>query len=252
MLFSIWLDMISPFLTLSLREGDAYETFTMLTKYQFALVPFQIDANKLIKIQGSWTQYEWLEAKDIIRVQNQDWTKQYLRRLDDAKKKQDKVKAEEIGKVFANKLNEELNSIKEDKLKSLTEEKNILLAKEELLVTTVEEKTKEIDERQKIITAQKEIIEQKQDVIKSKDVELEKETSFKRKLRTVAAAAGLLLIVFTILMAIYTISPMTFEKVSFYMIFLIVGAILLFFGIAPERVVVSIVTKLGFPQSKDS
>jgi hypothetical protein len=43
MLFSVWLDMIAPFLTLKLREGEAYETFTMLTKYQFAIVPFQID-----------------------------------------------------------------------------------------------------------------------------------------------------------------------------------------------------------------
>jgi hypothetical protein len=250
MLFSIWLDMISPFLTIQLREGDAYETFTMLTKYQFALVPFQIDSDTLVKIQGNWTQYEWLEAKDIVRIQNQEWTKQYLRRLDEAKRKEHKSQAEEIGRIFADKLNQELTVIKDEKLKTLSEEKNALLGREELLSKTVQEKTKESDERQKIITAQKEIIGQKQSIIESKDVELEKENTFKRKLRTVITIAGLLLVIFTVLAAVYTISPMTFEKVSFYTVFLIVGAILLFFGLAPERVVVSIVAKLGFPQSK--
>lgn len=252
MLFSIWLDMISPFLTLSLREGDAYETFTMLTKYQFALVPFQIDAEKLIKIQGKWTQYEWLETKDIVRIQNQDWTIQYLARLDQAKRKQDKSKAEEIGKIFANKLNAELTSIKDDKLKSLSEEKDVLVKREELLAKTVLEKDRELGDRQEIISSQKVIIEQKQGVIDLKDAELIKEASFKRKLRTVVTVAGLLLITFTALIAIYTAFPVTFEKVAFYTAFLIIGAILLFFGIAPERVVVSIVAKLGFPQSKES
>jgi hypothetical protein len=175
-----------------------------------------------------------------------------LRRLERAKNKQNKSQAEDIGRIFANKLNEKLAIMKDDKLAKLSKQNEALLKKEEELKKSVFEKIQELDENKRVIKNQKEIIGQKDNAIKLKDDILEEETSFKRKLRTVATIAGLLLISFTVLMAIITMIPMTFEKVAFYTVFLIVGAILLFFGIAPERVVVSIIAKLGFSQSKES
>lgn len=250
-LVDIWLGMISPFLPLSIREKDAYEAFTLLVKHQFGLLPFQIDTEKLVRIQGSWTKYEWLEAEDIIKIQNQEWTKQYLKRLEQVKKQGDNAKAEELGRIFSKKLEEELGKIKDDKIKQLAEEKKTLLDRQALLSTTIEEKMKEISSKQTLIELQKEDIDQKQKAIQSKEKELQKETHFKRQIRVISVIAGLFLIASPLVMLVTKALPLTTESVAYGTASLIVGAILLYFGIAPERADVSVGAKLGVPQSKD-
>lgn len=251
-LVDIWLGMISPFLPLAVREKDAYEAFTLLVKHQFALLPFQIDTEKLVRIQGSWTQYEWLEAEDVIRIQNQEWTKQYLRRLDEAKKQGDAAKAEDVGRIFSNKLEEELGKIRDDKIKQLAVEKKALLERQTLLSTTIEEKTKEISSKQILIESQTGDIEQKQRIIQLKEMQLEKETHLKRRLRIVVTIAGLFLIASPLVMMALRILPIVFEIVAYSTASLIVGAILLYFGIAPERVTVSVKANLNVPKSQES
>jgi hypothetical protein len=254
MLCDIWLDMISPFLPISTRETDVYDAFTLMVKNQFALVPFQIDTAKLVKIQGTWTQYEWLDAKDVAGILNQDWTKQYLRRLEKAKTEEDKVKAEEMGKAFANKLEEELQKIRDDKLKKLLEDNKALLEKQNLLSAAVEEKMQEIDDKrkqvadiQRVIESQKADLDKQQLTIKLKDRELEKETSFKRRLRIVSAIAGLFLIISPLLVLVTKALPIQPESVAFCTACMIVGAILLYFGIAPERASVAVGANVGLP-----
>ena len=256
MLSDVWLEMISPFLPLSIREKDAYEAFSLLVKHQFALVPFQINAEKLVKIQGSWTQYEWLEGQDIVRIQNQEWTKQYLKRLESAKTQKDKAKVEEMGRLFSSKLEEELKKIHDDKLAQLMVEKKTLADREALLSTTLstalEEKAKEIENREKIIESQKKDIEQKKGVIELKDRELEKENHFKRQLRTVATIAGLFLIISPLMMMILRTLPLVLEVVAYYTVSLFVGAILLYFGIAPERANVTVEARVNVSNPKQN
>jgi hypothetical protein len=246
MLYEIWLDMISPFLSLNSKESEAFEAFTTLMKYQFAIIPVRIDTQKLVKIQGDWTRNEWLEAKDIIKIQNQAWTQDYLRRLDNVQKRRDTEKAEQVGKIFADKLNDELTHIREDKIANLIAQNKALAERESLLVSTAQEKARESTKLQKTIEEQTAEIVKKQSIIDTKTSELVKENNFKRKLRTLVALVGFFVIIFTIAIAALTFQPMTFEKVAFYTAFLISGALLFFFGIAPERVIVSLIAKLGF------
>jgi hypothetical protein len=252
MLCDVWLEMISPFLPLSSRETEAYEAFAMLIKNQFALVPFQIDAKTLVKIQGSWTQYEGLQAGDIIKIQNKEWTRQYLKRLEKAKSEKDKAKTEDLGQLFAKKLEEELRTIMDNKLKKLAQEKQVLSKREALLSTTVEEKKAEIDNAKKIVEAQKEDITRKQELIQLKDKELEREAHFKRQLRTVSTIAGLFLVFSPLVMLVLKALPITLESVTYCAVSLIVGAVLLFFGIAPERANVSVDASMPVPKSKAS
>ena len=250
MISALWLQMISPFLPLRMREKDAYEAFSMIVKHQFALVPFQIDAQKLVKIQGSWTKYEWLEAKDIIRIQNREWTRQYLRRLEKAKKKGQKEKAEEMGKIFAKKLEDELRKIRDEKLIKLAREKKAFSEREAFLSATIDEKMKQLEDQQSLIEAQERDIEQKQYTIRSKESELEKEIRFKRQLRVVSTIAGLFLIISPLLLMVSKSLPIMLESVAFCSVSLIVGAILLYFGIAPERAHVSVEAKISPPDPK--
>lgn len=249
MLCDVWLEMISLFLPLKVRERDALDAFAMLIKHQFALVPFQIDTKKMVKIQGSWMKYEWLKAEDIIRIQNQEWTKQYLKRLSKVKRKGTQAKAEEMGRIFAKKLEAELRAIKDDKLKKLTEEKQALSKKETLLLETIERQTDEIGSQQILIDTQKDDIEQKLYIIQLKDTKLEREAHLKKQLRIVSTIAGLFSIFSPLALICLEILPITLESVAFGAAFLIVGAILIFFGIAPERADVSIKARLGIPKS---
>ena len=249
MLCDVWLEMISPFLPLSVREKDAYEAFSLLVKHQFGLMPFQINTETLVKIQGSWTKYEWLEAEDIIKIQNQEWTKKFLKQLKKAQRKKDISRAEELGKVFAKKLEDELRKIKDEKLKMLSQEKKSLTERQALLSSTIEEKMTMITDLEKLINSQKADLDQKQLVIQSREKELEKEAHFKRQLRTVSVIAGLFLVVSPLILMVSKALPLILESVIFCVAALIVGAVLLYFGIAPERADISVEAKLGVSKS---
>lgn len=249
MLCQVWLEMISPFLPLNIREKEAYEAFSMLIKHQFALVPFDINTETLVKIQGSWTKYEWLESEDIIKIQNQEWTKKYIRRLKKAQREKDVSKAEELGRAFAKKLEDGLRKIRDDKLKKLSREKTALNERQALLSSSIEEKMKMIADLEKLINSQKADLDQKRHVIQSKERELEKEAHFKRQLRTVSVIAGLFLVISPLILMVSKALPMTLEVVIFCVAALIVGAVLLYFGIAPERADVSVEAKLGISKS---
>jgi hypothetical protein len=146
-------------------------------------------------------------------------------------------------------LEEELKKIHDDKLAQLIVEKKTLVDREALLSTTLsttlEEKAKEIENREKIIETQKKDIEQKKDIIELKDRELEKENHFKRQLRTVATIAGLFLIISPLMMMILRTLPLVLDVIAYYTVSLFVGAILLYFGIAPERANVTVEARVN-------
>jgi hypothetical protein len=109
MLSDLWLEMITPFLPTVRREKEAYEAFSILVKRQFATIPFALEADTFLEIQGSWMKYDWLETKDIVRIQNEEWVKRYIKRVRDAKRDGARTsKVEELATVFATKMETEL------------------------------------------------------------------------------------------------------------------------------------------------
>jgi len=68
----------------------------------------------------------------------------------------------------------------------------------------------------------------------------------------VSTITGLFLIFSTVTMMVLRALPLVLESVAFCTVCLVVGAILLYFGIAPERANVSVEAKLNVPVSKES
>jgi hypothetical protein len=251
-LCDVWIEMITPFVPLSNRKIEAQEAFSLLLKQQFNLVPVHLDIEKLTKIQGDWTKYDWLQPEDIIRIQNQEWTKRYIKQVEKAKADKNVNKVEEMGHLFAAKLNSELTQIMDDKVRKLSEEKIVLTEKEDKLSANLELKMKEIEqaraeleEKKKELLKKEQAIKESDSIIQTKDRQLVLEATFKRQLRLITTVAGLVLIASPLIMLAFGILPIKFEGVGFAAVFCIIAAILLYSGIAPERVKVALGAKLN-------
>jgi len=246
MLCDLWLEMISPFLPINVREKDAYEAFSMLIKQQFAMIPFEIETDTLLEIQGSWMKYDWLEAKDIVRIQNEEWTRRYITKVREARKEGvPPSKMEELAKVFADKLEKELKIIRDEKLKQLSQKMQTLNEEQIKLYNAIQEQRQTIVVLQELVKSKEEELEQRQDTIKIQEKELEIETHFKRIMRVISAIAGLFLIGSPPAFIILRILPIDVTTVAYCAGSFIVGAILLYFAIAYEKAKVSLEAKLN-------
>jgi len=210
------------------------------------------------KLRGTGTStYEWFEPEDIIRVQNQEWTRRYLNQIEKATSNKNVAKIEEMGQLFVRKLEEELRNIMDDKIRNLSKSKQTSSEKEVSLSTDSEKRLKEIANAKKIVELPKGEIRQKdgtiiqkEKVVRAKDEELEKEAIFKRKLRTLVMIAGLVLVLSPLVALALKILPPIFEIIAYSAVSLIVGAILLFVGIAPERTHALLEAKIDFSLHK--
>jgi len=230
MLCNIWIDMISPFLPSTIRSEKAREVFSQLIRQQFATMPFEIKTEDLVLIQGEWVKYDWLEAEDIRRIMNEEWTRQYIQ----------KVKWAKIGRVpfsqmeknataFAAKLKEELKSLQDrkmaklqDQIDGLSTQVRTLEAGQTTMEQTIIRQQNEIDEKQHTITNQ----QRRQEV----------EDKFKLVMRAAAGAAGLILLLSPLVLILLKIIPLDVIAVLYCSVSFIMGAICLFIAIAYEKV----------------
>ena len=162
-----------------------------------------------------------------------------------------------MGQLFVRKLEEELRNIMDDKIRNLSKSKQTSSEKEVSLSTDSEKRLKEIANAKKIVELPKGEIRQKdgtiiqkEKVVRAKDEELEKEAIFKRKLRTLVMIAGLVLVLSPLVALALKILPPIFEIIAYSAVSLIVGAILLFVGIAPERTHALLEAKIDFSLHK--
>lgn len=253
MICDLWLEMIMPFLPLNIRESDAYETFSILVKNKFAIIPFEIDTDTLLEIQGSWMKYDWLEAEDIARIQNEEWVKQYVQKVRRARVVGVSTeKMEGLAKVFADKLEQQLNKVKDEKFEQLSKKIDNLTEEQQTLATTLQEQQQTITQQQQTINTQQEELERKQETIQGQTRELKTETDFKRMMRKLSAIAGIFLIGSPPLLIVLKILSMDLPSVGYCAGSFIVGAILVFFAIAYEKAKVSLEARLDVSHKEGS
>lgn len=117
MLFNVWIQMVSPFLSMDLRERTLYDIFIQSLRSDFVTIPFEIPTNDLAWIQGDWLKYDWLEADHIERILNEEWVKTYLRKVNEAASEKDREKIDKLSADFANRLNKYLVKISDEQIK---------------------------------------------------------------------------------------------------------------------------------------
>lgn len=246
MLCSVWLDMISPFLPLTERTEKAREVFSQLIRQQFAIIPFEIKTEDLILIQGEWVKYDWLEAEDIVRIMNEEWVRQSISKIRQARIEKAPIsQMEELASAFSAKMKEELKSLQDKKMKKfqiqideLSQQVQALGAEQATMEETIKQQQQRIGEQQLTIRNQ-----QKRQEIEDK---------FKLIMRTATGIAGLVLLLSPLFLVSLKIIPIDIATVLYCGSSFVMGAISLFIAIAYERVKVWLGAKLHLSVEKQT
>jgi len=230
----VWVSAISPFLPLSVREERALDVFMGLLSSQFAIIPFEIHAEDLLEIQGDWIKYDWLDTEDIERILKEEWVQRYIRKARKARLgPEPKSKLEELASVFAKKFNDELGTIRDEKLRKVRTE----LGKLERRLETLG--SEQIDLKIKIQKQQRAIDTQRRKML-LQSMELKSERKYRRRWRTVSGVSGLILIFSYLSLLLLEIVPRDAVTMFCFAVTIVIGAILLYFAIAYERAKVSL------------
>ena len=131
----IWIQMIAPFLSTSMREASAPEIFSNFISSQFWVVRERVNYENLKIIQGDWLKYSRLNEHDLREILSEKFVKNYVGVAkgyigedkeipEDVKDRFEKELAVKIDKILAEKIGEIENRLrdKEGKLKELEAE----------------------------------------------------------------------------------------------------------------------------------
>jgi len=240
MISALWLEMISPFLSASSKE-KSLPLFALLLRREFATMPFRISLEDLLLIQGDWMQYDWLDEKDIEKILGEMWVRSYLDKAKAAQKEGEKDKVEKLSSIFAQKLGEELEKIKEEKIKLIMEERNkairILDEKDRY---EIPELRRTVERRESTIEEQKLTLDQQRMTMERQKQQLAVlEAEYKKKWRTVTGILGIIIVLVGLLLLILTIAgafQTSLHSVSLVLGCLGVGCILLLMTISYKQV----------------
>jgi len=126
MMPNVWIELISLFLSQENRK-KSLPLFGVLLRMELATIPFKIPPQELKLIQGDWLQYEWLEDREIEEILSEKWVRNYIDRIKIADIKGEKETVEDLASVLSGKLAEELEKIKEEKIKYFMKERNDII-----------------------------------------------------------------------------------------------------------------------------
>jgi predicted nucleic acid-binding protein len=216
----IWIETVSPFLTLGVQNKKAVRLFAEILSSHFAVIPFHINTKDLMEIQGDWVNYKWLETKDLVEVLNDKFVRQAINQLSQAREKGEAT--EEFASKLGEKVKVKLDSILEAKIKDLEGRVQQL--------ESVEEDKEKLKQR----------LQQVEASLTNKERRLEKEERFRRSMRIVAGILGTALIILNIICgAIFVVSgtsPLGVYTVVYMLGLSIIGGILILIAVAYEQV----------------
>ena len=128
----IWIQMIAPFLSASVREASAPEIFSHFISSQFWVARERINYENLKIIQGDWLKYSRLNEQDLREILSEKFVKDYIKVAKgyigegkeisgDVKDRFEKEMAVKIDKMLAEKIGEFEIKLKqkEDRLEEL-------------------------------------------------------------------------------------------------------------------------------------
>lgn len=219
-LCDIWIEMISPFLTLNVRNKKAVKLFTEILSSRFVAMPFHINTNNLTEIQGDWVNYKWLETKDLVDVVNDKFVRQTVNQLRAARGKGEPI--EELTSKLEERVKVKLDSILEAKMK------------------TLEGRVQQLESVQKDKEKLEERLQQVEASLTDRERRLDEEEKFRRRMRIVAGVLGTALIILnlvcgTIFLASGT-SPLGVYTLVYMLGLSIIGGILILIAVAYEQV----------------
>jgi hypothetical protein len=201
----VWMEMITPFLTLS-TNNEMIDAYSAVFQSQFRTIASGIVPEVLQWVQGEWLTYDWLTANDIEAVLHDRFVEDLSRKVSEAHRtgKDEQSAIDELRKTVESRLGSVFNR-----------------------------KLAEMEIRSDAKIA--EVKEQNEQQINRLRTDLAKEQNLRNLFRVVAGILGAILIIADVILFFTTPAP-SVQITTICIFFLIAGAIFLLMAIAYEQV----------------
>lgn len=211
----LWNDIISPFLIGIVTEKDLVEVFKSFISSEFTPISEGLNAGVLANLGIDWTEFDWLEIEEIQEITRQKFVLVYLSRRQELFKTEDKQAIEQLRSEFNIAFSRLIGKISSRKIEDT---RSKLEAKKE--------------ETKRLASSVK--------ALEEKEIELRETLTAEQRLslrmRYVTGLAGIALLIIGTIQIILMRETVSLHIAGAYVVFLIIGGILLLIAIKPGQV----------------
>ena len=222
MIGDIWNEIVSPFLIGIVEQKDLVEVLKSFVSSEFTPITLGVDIETLTRLEIDWTEYDWLETKEIQEITRQRFVLDYISRSEELTKTGDSEAIERLRSEFNLSFSRLIGQISNRKI----EEVRIKL----------DEREKETGELRSSVENLEKVRNELRENLTSEHSARVRALVLSLRMRYIAGIVGVSLVVIGTILIILMKETATWQTMSSYVAFLILGAILLLMAIAPEQV----------------
>lgn len=222
MIADIWNEIISPFLIGIVSQKDLVEVLKSFVSSEFTPVAEGIQVETLARLDIDWTEYDWLEIKEIQEITSQRFVLGYISRSEEVARTGDSEAIERLRSEFNLAFSRLIGQISNRKIEQVRIELDEREEETQKLKVSVEHLEETRDELRENLTSER--------IARTRVLELS------ITMRYIAGLVGVVLVGIGSALIIFMKETATWQITSSYVALVILGAILLLMAIAPKRV----------------
>lgn len=222
MIANIWNEIVSPFLIGIVSQKDLVEVLKSFVSSEFTPISEGIEVETLARLEIDWTEYDWLEIKEIQEITSQRFVLDYISRSEQVARTGDSEAIERLRSEFNlafSRLIGQISNRKIEQVRIKLEEREKETEKLKISVKDLEKTRNELRES-----------------LTSEHIARVRALKLSLRMRYVAGIVGVILVGIGSVLIILMKETATWQITSSYVAFLLLGAILLLMAIAPKRV----------------
>jgi len=222
MIANIWNEIVSPFLIGIVSQKDLVEVLKSFVSSEFTPISEGIEVETLARLEIDWTEYDWLEIKEIQEITSQRFVLDYISRSEEVARTGDSEAIERLRSEFNlafSRLIGQISNRKIEQVRIKLEEREKETEKLKISVKDLEKTRNELRES-----------------LTSEHIARVRALKLSLRMRYVAGIVGVILVGIGSVLIILMKETATWQITSSYVAFLVLGAILLLMAIAPKRV----------------
>jgi predicted nucleic-acid-binding protein len=222
MIVDVWNEIISPFLIGIVPQKDLVEVLKSFVSSEFTPISEGIDVETLARLEVDWTEYDWLETKEIQNITRQEFVLNYISRAEQLAKTGDSEALERLRSEFNLAFSRLIGQISNRKIEQVR--------------TKLEERERETEQLKVSVADLEKTRSELQVNLNSEHNARMHILKLSLRMRYVAGIIGAGLLLIGVMLIVMMKETATWQITSLYLAFLVLGAILLLMAIKPEQV----------------
>jgi len=222
MIVDIWNEIISPFLIGIVPQKDLVEVLKSFVSSEFTPISEGIDVETLARLEVDWTEYDWLETREMQEITRQEFVLNYLSRAEQLAKTGDSEALERLRSEFNLAFSRLIGRISNRKIEQVR--------------TKLEERDRETEQLKISVEKLEKTRNELQENLDSEHDARMRVLKLSLRMRYVAGIIGAGLVLIGAMLIVMMKETTTWQITSLYLAFLILGGILLLMAIKPEQV----------------